>query len=55
MASEFTIPMLLCVAPVVIAEVGELLRDERSRKYEHRERFEQIEHRIEALERWKSS
>ena len=55
MASEFTIPLLLCVAPVVIAEVGALLRDERSRKYEHRERFEQIEQRIEALERWKSS
>ena len=55
MASEFTIPLLLCVAPVVIAEVGALLRDERSRKHEHRERFEHIEQRIEALERWKSS
>ena len=55
MASEFTLPLLLCVAPVVIAEVGALLRDERSRKYKYRERLEQIEHRIEALERWKSS
>ena len=55
MASEFTLPLLLCVAPVVIAEVGALLRDERSRKYEHRERFEHIEHRLDALERWKSS
>ena len=32
-----------------------LLRDERSRKHEHRERFEQIEHRLEALEKWRSS
>lgn len=55
MASEFTLPLLLCVAPVVIAEVGALLRDERSRKHEHRERFEQIEHRLEALEKWRSS
>ncbi len=55
MASEFTIPLLLCVAPVVIAEVGALLRDERARKHEHRGRFEQIEHRLDALERWKSS
>ena len=44
MASEFTLPLLLCVAPVVIAEVGALLRDERSRKHKHRERFEQMLH-----------
>ena len=55
MASEFTIPLLLCVAPVVIAEVGALLRDERSRKHEHQGRFEQIEHRLETLEKWRSS
>lgn len=55
MASEFTIPLLLCVAPVVIAELGALLRDERSRNHEHRERFEQIEHRLENLEKWRSS
>ena len=55
MASEFALPLLLCVAPVVIAEVGALLRDERSRKHEHRERFEQIEHRLETLEKWRSS
>jgi hypothetical protein len=56
MASEFAIPLLLCVAPVVIAEVGALLRDERSRKYKYRERrLEQIEHRLEDLEKWRSS
>ena len=55
MASEFTLPLLLCVAPVVIAEVGALLRYERSRKHEHRERFEHIEHRLETLEKWRSS
>lgn len=55
MASEFTIPLLLCVAPVVISEVGALFREERGRKNEHRERFEQIEHRLESLEKWRSS
>lgn len=55
MASEFTIPLLLCVAPVVIAEVGALIRDERARKHEHRGRFDQIEQRLETLEKWRSS
>ena len=51
MASEFTLPLLLCVAPVVIAEVGALLRDERSRKYEHRERCKHAEIMCAALNR----
>jgi len=55
MASEFALPLLLCVAPVVVAEVGALLRDDRARKHNHRERFDAIEQRLEALEKWKSS
>lgn len=55
MASEFTIPLLLCVAPVLVAEVGALIRDERSRQHEHSERFDEIEQRLQALEKWRSS
>ena len=55
MASEFTVPLLLCIAPVLVAEVGALIRNERSRKHEHGERFEAIEQRLQALEKWRSS
>lgn len=51
MASEFTLPLLLCVAPVLVAEVGALIRDDRSRKHEHGERFDAIEQRLQALEK----
>lgn len=55
MASEFTLPLLLCVGPVLVAEVGALIRDDRSRKHEHSERFDAIEQRLQALEKWRSS
>lgn len=47
---DLTIPLLLCVAPVFVSEIGALLRDERARKHDTDERLAALERRIEAIE-----
>lgn len=52
---DLLIPLLLCTAPVIIAEIGAVFRDERARKLDRSKRFEAIERRLDELEKWRHS
>lgn len=55
--SDYSSPLLLCLAPVLIAEIGQTYRDHKNRQADTtklNERIANLEERVAAIESWKS-